>query len=233
MLLFSQCFAVACSIVVPILIAIYLGLHYEGKWKPLIFGALTYILFQMSLFMPLLSLILSNDTVSQWISAHYSLYLVLLSLVNTVLVELFRYLIIYIFLKHETTNLDGVAFGIGFGGFETAITVGMNVIISIMASSYIVKLGATSALMAEGVGQLCLLVLQVGWSLLIMQAIRTKKKKFLWICMGLEFVITCVSRLGQNVWHWNIWLLLLFMIAFALIMAMYIAQVFKIDQKKS
>lgn len=233
MLIFSQFFAICCSILIPLALVIYLGLHYEGKWKLLLFGALTYILFQIALFLPVVSLIANEPSVKAWISGHYALYIILLSLAGAALGELFRYLIIKVFLAHDTSNMDAVAFGLGYGGFETALTVGMNVIISLLASAYIVKAGASMAMLAEGVGQLCLLVMQIGWSLLIMQALRTKKKKFLWICIGLESFFNCISRLGQNVWHWNLWILLIVMIAFGLLMAMYIAQVFKMDQKEN
>lgn len=157
MLIFSQFFAICCSILIPLALVIYLGLHYEGKWKLLLFGALTYILFQIALFLPVVSLIANEPSVKAWISGHYALYIILLSLAGAALGELFRYLIIKVFLAHDTSNMDAVAFGLGYGGFETALTVGMNVIISLLASAYIVKAGASMAMLAEGVGQLCLL----------------------------------------------------------------------------
>ncbi|WP_300920025.1 YhfC family glutamic-type intramembrane protease [uncultured Dubosiella sp.] len=144
MLLFSQIFALLCSVFVPAGAAIWIALHYEGKWKIMLLGALTYIIFNIALFLPIVSMVTSFDPVSAWISTHRAAWLLLIALLTVVLAELFRYLVISLFIKYDTASLDAVSFGLGYGGFQTAMSVGVNVLISIILSSYIAKEGGNS-----------------------------------------------------------------------------------------
>ncbi len=227
MLLFSQLFTIACSVLLPLGCAIYLCIHEEGKWKLLLVGALTYVLFQMALFLPTLFLFTNSDAAQNWIAANYPLYIVFLSVFTPIFSELFRWLMIHVFSRNDTTLMDAFAFGIGYGGLETSLTIGMNVFLGMLIGAGKNIPNMSNLLLAEGVGQVCQLVLQVGYTLLIMQMIKTKNKTFLFIAIGIQILITLVSSLGQNIFHWNIWILLCIMVIFSLLAAMYIAQVYK------
>ena len=47
MYILSCIFAVLCSAILPITLTVILCAHYKGIWKPILFGALTFTVFQV------------------------------------------------------------------------------------------------------------------------------------------------------------------------------------------
>lgn len=227
MMLFSQIFAITCSMILPFLFALYLCIKQEGKWKILLAGALSYVLFEMAIYLPALSILSHIQEVNQFIQANPAGYVLLISIIQPLLAEAFRLLIISIFIRNDTTFYDALTFGIGYGGIACALSIGMNVLVGLITHIDEGSVNLSNLLLAQGIGQLCLLVLQVGYTLLIMKTIATKKKKYFWIGTGIEILVALMSNFGQTIFHLNIWIVLVGMLFFSLGIGFYIIQVGK------
>lgn len=215
MLLFSQIFVIACSMILPFLLALFLCIKQEGKWKILLAGALSYVLFEMAIYLPLLSILSQIKEVSQFIETNPIGYVLLVSFLQPLLAESFRWLIIYIFIRNDTTFYDALTFGVGYGGIASALSVGMNVLVGLLAHLSEGGSNLASLLFAQGIAQLCLLVMQVGYTLFIMKAIESKKKKYFWIGTGIEMLAALMLNFGQMIFQLNIWIILVGLLLFA------------------
>ncbi|MEA5151622.1 MAG: YhfC family glutamic-type intramembrane protease [Oscillospiraceae bacterium] len=201
---FISClFAVLCSIVLPAGAAALLCLRERRLVKPLLLGAGTFLVFQVLLRLPLIQLVLPKAGWYAVMSALYpGLYALFLGCTAALFEELGRFLVMRRFLRSSLRTADALAFGVGHGGIEAVLLVGINSVALLFSP---LPLAAPSLMFAAGVERLCTLVFHVCWSVMIMRAVRGKKP--LWLALALlthaalDTGAALASFAGVGVWY--------------------------------
>ena len=113
----SFIFMIVCAVVLPVALAVIFCVRGEENWKPLLFGALTYIFFQVLLRFPLLQMLFPQYSwFSGFSAANPALYALFLGGTAALFEEGGRFAVISLFLRKQRTTADGIAFGVGHGG---------------------------------------------------------------------------------------------------------------------
>ncbi len=199
--IFSCIFLIICSIILPITITVIFCVRKKEAWKPILFGALTFTFFQVILRFTLLNSILPNE---EWYiimsSAQPVLYALFLGGTAALFEEGGRFIVMSLFLKKQRSTLDGIAFGVGHGGIEAIFIVGINAVAMLLMSVFPAD---TGSMFAGGVERVSTIVIQIGFSVLVMKTVR--EKNYLWLILA--FVIHALIDFGAvmsagvlNVW---------------------------------
>ncbi len=214
--------AVLCALVLPVILSILLCVRHKPLWKPVLFGALTFTVFQMFLRIPLLGALSGQAWFLAFAGAQPLLYALLLSLTAALFEEGGRWLVISLFLKKQRSTTEGLAFGVGHGGIEAILLVGINVLLVLITSVFPDE---PSLLLAAGVERLSAMTLQVGFSIMVVRAVREKNRLWLLLAFALHTLVDLVAVYGMS--YLGIWPLEAVFVAFALGIAWFVVREFK------
>ncbi len=225
---FSSIFTIICSVILPITLAVVFCVRRKGIWKPILFGTLTFVVFQVLTRIPLLQLVLPNQP---WFitlaNTQPILYGLFLGSTAALFEEGGRYVVMSLFLKKHKSPSDGIAFGVGHGGIEAILLVGISAIMVLFTNPF----PTTPSLMfAGGIERLCTLVLHIGWSVMVIKSVREKNLWWLLIAfvthMLIDFgAVVFVSSIG-------VWALEAAILVVALMMAWFIVKEYKTYKDK-
>ncbi|WOO87887.1 YhfC family glutamic-type intramembrane protease [Mollicutes bacterium LVI A0039] len=193
--------AVLCSVVVPIGLSVYVIKKDQIYLKTVLVGALTFFISQVVIRIPLLGAI---QTQSVWaISLSITSPLVFglfLSLSAGVFEEVARYIAMTYILKNRRGTKQAIAFGIGHGGIEAILLVGINAIV--MLFMYIPSV-APQMIIASGVERLSAIAIHITLSVIVMKGVVNRRKVFLISAILLHtlfnFVAIYLSTIGSSV----------------------------------
>ncbi|MEA4893885.1 MAG: YhfC family glutamic-type intramembrane protease [Oscillospiraceae bacterium] len=183
----SSIFAIVCSFILPVVLAVIFCVRRKGIWKPILFGALTFIVFQVLTRIPLIQLVLP-----------YQAWYITLANTQPIICALFlggtaalfeeggRYLVMALFLKKNRSTSDGIAFGVGHGGIEAVLLVGIGAVIMLFTKPF----PSTPILMfARGIERVSTLMLHIGWSVMVMKSLREKNLWWLLLAFAMHTII--------------------------------------------
>lgn len=196
-------FAVSLIIcfVVPIAGIIFMQIKYKRSLIPFLVGAATFFISQIGIRIPILQVILPQQS---WFVDlqynHYLLYYVFLGVTAGIAEEVARVIAIKFCMKKSQRYCDGISFGLGHGGIEAILLVGISYIsllvvyIMFQNGTAMNMLGMTEPyysliaaqcnslsfanLIMGGIERISAMAMHIGWSVLIMTGI--KKGKTIW-----------------------------------------------------
>ena len=219
----SCIFVIICSIILPIVITVIFCVRKKETWKPILFGALTFTVFQVFMRVPLIQFALKDEA---WYilmsSAQPTLYALFLGGTAALFEEGGRFVVMSLFLKKQRSNLDGIAFGVGHGGIEAMFVVGLNAIAMLLMSTF----SATPSFMfAGGVERLSTMLIQIALSVMVMKTVR--ERNYLWLVLA--FVIHALIDFGAVMLSENlsVWTIEAVIFCFALISAWFVFSEYK------
>ncbi|MFP4439640.1 MAG: YhfC family intramembrane metalloprotease [Chloroflexaceae bacterium] len=223
--LVTSVIATLFNIIFPIVLAIWLTRRMGEKFKFVLYGALIFLVFQLLTRVPLVTLlgqqfgatIRQSDTL-RW------LWLGGLALTAGLFEEIGRYVGYRRLMRNDARNWrQGVLYGVGHGGFEAAVFVGILGVLGLINVIVLTQLDlATLGLSAEQqqqiAGQLQTVAEQPGWfpllaawerlwsmafhvglSLLVLQVFWRKQWRWLWLAIaahaGVNFIAAGVIPL--------------------------------------
>lgn len=185
----SSIFTIIIALVMPIAVFIYLAGKKDRYLKPLVIGALTFLIFQVLTRIPLLQLVLPNMTWYLVLSmTNPVLYALFLGLTAALFEELGRYVMIRWLLKNNRRWLDAWSFGIGHGGLEAVLLVGLNALLTLVLYGG-AEMTSPLLMAAAGLERLSAMTMHLGWSIMVMLSIRRKKAGYLLIAVFLHTVL--------------------------------------------
>ncbi|MCH3960738.1 MAG: YhfC family intramembrane metalloprotease [Solobacterium sp.] len=198
----SGIFTVLCTLVLPLGVSLYLCCCKKRLLKPVLLGAATFFVFQMLIRIPLIQLVLPN---MQWylkLEVSQPLFHALFLGVTAALAEeLGRYFVMTMLLKKNRRIEDGIAFGVGHGGIEAILLVGINTLFTVILSPASI---APGLMFACGIERLAAMAIHVGWSVMVMKSIREKKIRWLFLALFTHTIIDCgvsyASNQGLSIW---------------------------------
>jgi len=158
-------FALFISIGLPILVSIIFIIRSRIYFKPILLGVLTFLIFQIFTRVYLIQEILPSQVWYIVFTYQYPiLYVFLLSLTAGLFEECGRAIMMKYFMKKANIN-QAIAFGIGHGGIEAILLVGIALL---MTNPIFID---TQSLFMSGLERLSAMILHIGFSVLVYQAI--------------------------------------------------------------
>ena len=193
-------FSAVICFVMPVAFLIYFAASKKNLLKPYLLGALTFTVFQLILRIPLLQYVLPNMN-WYWTMSNVNpvLYILFLGITAALFENIGRYIIMKLFMKKQLSYENAVAFGLGHGGIEALILVGINVMASLIvfqsaANAFSVLLGTLERIFA--------VIFHVTASLLVMKSIKTANIFYLIIAVFLHALmdsgILLLANMGIN-----------------------------------
>jgi uncharacterized membrane protein YhfC len=202
------------SFLIPIGVFIYFRKKQKAAFKPVLIGILTFILFTQVLEKLLHYVVITNKIIPNPI-----MFTIYGALAAGIFEEVGRFIMYKAFLKKNRQWKDGVAFGIGHGGIE-AILIGGFTYINFFIYSQLINSGnfdqiasklpastvevIKNALMAPSytfllgsIERISALVLQIGFSIIVLYAVKERKNIYLLLAIILHAFIDFPAGLYQ------------------------------------
>jgi uncharacterized membrane protein YhfC len=186
------------SIGLPVLISIIFIYKSKTTFKPIILGGLTFLLFQVFSRVYLIQEFLPTQVWYILFTYQYPiLYIFLLSLTAGLFEETGRYLMMRYFLKKANIQ-SAIAFGVGHGGIEAILFVGISLI---MVNPMLIE---TSNLWMSGIERLGAMSLHIAFSVLVYQNVYHGKRWNVLIAITAHTLVNFISVYlminGVNLW---------------------------------
>ena len=228
-ILFIAITAIFC-ILLPFGLALYFLIRQKAHWISILTGMAVFIFFQLMIRLPLLQIVLPNTPLYGILTGNIWLYTSFLGFSASLAENLGRYLAFSTILRRRHLDWkNGVGYGIGHGGIEAAMLVGMSYVsnfficLSINAGRYdsviAPTLSANTASLLKsqlidtpsymflipGLERGLTLLIQIGLALIVMEGIR-KGKGLLYLLYAflihgiLDTSAGLLAAAGLNVW---------------------------------
>lgn len=182
------------TVVLPVLAAVVLARRDRGCLSPFLLGAATFGVAQYLLRMPLLRLLLQESLGFLLFSRTQPVwYALFLALTAALFEEGGRYLVMRCIMKRRGF-LDGVAFGVGHGGMESILLIGLPAL-SLLASPQEIS-GAMVLL--SGAERVFTMVIHVAFSVMVLRAARRRRIGGLLLAFALHTALNFIALLMQN-----------------------------------
>jgi len=200
------------SLIFPLLLAIWFCKKYKVPFTTVLLGALTFLVFQLILRIPILSILQpyypgTNPELKGWNLVLYSFFL---AFTAALFEEGGRVLVYKLFLKKKNDWSNAAAFGIGHGGFESISLVGFtyisNLILMAMINTGILNpandpTGAVSKavdllintspvmFLMAGIERVLAVIMHIGFSLLVVYGLSARKYLYVLYAFLAHFVL--------------------------------------------
>lgn len=211
------------SLFLPVGLAVYYYKKYRISLKALFTGAAVFILSQLVIRLPLLTY-LSGQSWFRTLMENNLFFSA--AIIGGLTAGLFeeggRYLGFRYFLHKELSWKNGLAYGLGHGGIESMIIVGLayvnNIVLSLMINSGTFEqfagphLGVNAALLksqltglppaiflAAGVERILTLIIHLAFSLIVLYAVKRRRPLFLLLAVMLHALLNAVAAYLQAV----------------------------------
>lgn len=205
MSLFALVFIFLATVILPIGMGLYFAIKKRAA-KPVLWGALCFLVFQVFTRIPLISYLSSYSAQWQLFSASQPfLYILLLAFTAGLFEEFGRYIIMRRFMKSPGFS-DGIAFGIGHGGIEALSIAGISYLYLIITQgpANAIFTGSSTLVLWAGFERISAMVLQVGFSVMVWQSVRFKKPLYLVLAIllhaAVDFLVPLMQLSGSAVW---------------------------------
>jgi uncharacterized membrane protein YhfC len=226
-------FTLLMSIGLPIGLAIYLCVKRKASPLAVLVGALVFVVTQVLIRIPLLQLS-SQMAWYQAMAANLVVIALFLSLTAGLFEETGRYLAFRFLLKNKLQTKNALAFGVGHGGIEAILLVGLS-FINNFAFSMMINAGTFDQVVAPalgasaetlksqlvglapesfavaGVERTLTILAHIGMSLLVYYAVRYGKVRFYFLALLahtlINFGVVMIAQLNNGIWLSELYLL--------------------------
>ena len=211
----------------PVALIIYFYRKHKISLIAVLLGAIVFFVSQIAIRIPLLSILGKQ----QWyIDMATNIYLIALFLALTagIFEEVGRYIVMKLFMKKSLNWKNGIAFGIGHGGIEAIIIVGLTllnyIVISMMINSGLFDSTIAATLppaiaeqirstlvdtptinfLGGGFERTMVIIIQIALSVMVLYAVKFKKPIYLLYAILLHAVVDAPTvvlvSMGLNIW---------------------------------
>jgi len=122
------------SIGLPIALVIWVMKKYRPGFKPIAIGMLVFFVVQMVVRIPIIQILSLSEDVQFFTANNFIVYVLILSVTAGLFEEGGRLLGFRLFLKKRREYKHGIAYGVGHGGIEAILLVGLSFIANIIFS---------------------------------------------------------------------------------------------------
>lgn len=215
------------SILMPIILVINFYKKERFSLMAVLIGAIVFLVSQVATRIPLLSYFSTQDWYRN-LSSNVAVMAVFLGLTAGIFEEVARFIAMKYFMKDKLEWKNGLAFGIGHGGIEAIVIVGMtlinNIVLSFMINAGIFEAAVASQLPPEAIAQvkaslvntsplyflaggyerIMTMAIQIALSIMVLYAVKLKKPVFLLYAILLHGIVDALAVIlanrGLNIW---------------------------------
>ena len=208
------------AITIPVVLIVAWKMYTKRSLVPFWVGIMVFIAFSRMLEMiPHSLFLLSSNPVSKAINGNVVLYVIYAATVAALFEETGRYLAMRLYMKKSLTKENSLMYGVGHGGMEAVMVVGISYISNLMVALMIngndfeslfaglddattaVTIDRLSALWTlpsyqfffAGVERISAMMLQIALSYLVYRAVKEKRMKFYGIAVGIHFAVDAAT----------------------------------------
>jgi uncharacterized membrane protein YhfC len=198
----------AAATILPIGAAVYLNRRYNTSWKAVAVGALIFILFQPVLRFPLLKLLQGtnwftyNSVINPWIIS------IVLGFSAAIFENTGRFIAFKFLLKNRLQWKNGIAYGLGHGGIEAILLVGMpliNAVIAAMSNPSLIN-QAPALYLAGGLERISAMTFHIATSLIVLYGVRNKKYRYLFYAILAHGILDSSIGFIKNIAVLEVWI---------------------------
>ena len=248
-------FTTLFTIFMPIAVAIFFHKKVKFKWGALFAGVIVFVLMQMVIRIPILQVVLPKMQWYRDMSENIWLYAIFLGLTAGLFEEIGRYIAFKTVLKKHLEWKNGVAFGIGHGGIESIIIIGLtylsNLYMSFMINSGLFDTTIAPTMPQElvtylknqliglpsyifivpSIERLFAFIIHIGFSVLVMLGIK-KGKGLLYLTLAvLLHMLLDAPAVILNSYGVSIWLIEAFILVSTIVSIVFIIKTGKKENK--
>lgn len=184
------------TLIAPVVVWIIYGVKNKGKgvWKAFVLGAAGFVLLQMIIRMPILNIVSLIPGFGTFVAEYYVVYCLILAMTAALFEVVARFGVAKI-LQKKINYEQGVAAGLGHGGIEAILIVGMtyinNLLYAIMINSgtFAQTIEAVAATDTTGTAEA---------QLLAIQASLVEAPSYLFYLAGYERVLTVIFHTAMS-----------------------------------
>lgn len=203
----------------------------QGLVKPFLLGAATFAVFQLATRIPLLALLQGQAWFVFFSMQHPAIYSLALGLSAALFEEVGRYIVMRLFMRKTTTWRFGVAHGLGHGGIEALLLVGLSYLVLLFSNPGVLVLAGPAQIFLAGLERLFTLIIHTGLSVMVLQSLR-KKSPWPLVCAllvhtALDAPLGLFTMAGLSVYAIEA-----FVGLFALALLIYIAAIVRLEKKE-
>ncbi len=203
MLFVGLLFGVVICFGVPIGGVVMLGRRKKGMGKAFLPGALAFVISQLLIRIPLLKFVLPQYAWYGVLQLNPWTYGLFLGLTAGLFEETARWIAICFFLKGKQEREHGLAFGLGHGGIEAIVLVGVPLLgaaLQLFTDKAALPFVGAGSLFIIGIERLFAITFHVGASLLVMYGVRRRKPFFLLAAIFLHTLLDAAVVILPAVW---------------------------------
>lgn len=241
-------------ILMPIALIVYFYKREKISLLAVLIGAITFVVSQILLRIPLITFLNTQEWYKA-LTSNVAFIAIFLGLTAGLFEEAARYIAMRYFMKNRLSWENGLAFGIGHGGIEAILLVGIgilnNIIVSIMINSGVFESLVGAKLAPEVVGQvksilintpsidflaagyerIMAMVIQIALSILVLYSVKLKKPLYLLLAILLHGVVDSPLVILTSM-KLNYWVIELYVTACAALGLAFIVKSYKARKKE-
>lgn len=160
-------------------------------WISFVTGMLAFTISQIVLRLPLLNMAQSKLSVRFFMMDHPVLYILILAFTAGLFEEIARYMGFTCIKKNHHSLYDALAFGLGHGGVEAMLIVGIP-LLQVQADIGDVSLALIERIFA--------MLAHVMMSLIVWYGVKEKAIRYLILAIFFHMGLDCYGLLGNNIW---------------------------------
>ncbi|MEG1002078.1 MAG: YhfC family glutamic-type intramembrane protease [Clostridium sp.] len=227
--IFMMAFTAIISIALPIVLIVIMRVKYKASLKSFFIGSAAFFVAVQCIEGPInYYLLVGNSNTSSLIMGNTIIYMLYGGLMAGIFEETARYICFRFILKDERRIQDGISYGIGHGGIEAILFVGVtyviNIAVSLMINAGVPVEGAMQGAYNQlsiipsynfglaGIERVCAIIIQIGLSIIVFNAVKYGKKSYYFIAIlihaFIDFPVALVQRGTLNVVVMEIMLIL-------------------------
>lgn len=181
-------FTILISIGLPLVTLLYA--FWKKHYIPYMLGVLAFVVSQILIRIPILNYLNGNSTAFSMFSVMQPvLFVIMLSLSAGIFEEIARFIAMRYFMKQRDWR-SGFLFGAGHGGIEAILIVGIPVV-SLLLSQTVA--GNTDSYFASGIERFFAMIVHIGLSFIVLQAVVQKKFRYVIFATLIHGVVNTIA----------------------------------------
>ncbi|WP_125154318.1 YhfC family intramembrane metalloprotease [Clostridium rectalis] len=188
---FVSIIGILITSILPVMISAILIKKYGSSWKVFAIGACVFFITQPLLRIPILKYLQFKPWFYSFIVTNFILYSILLGITAGIFEEVGRYIAFKLLLKNNLKWQDGVIFGLGYGGIEAFLFLGISCILNF----YTLNPSTLALGIIERIGAM---IIHIGMTMLVLYSVKYNNKKYLFYAIGFHTFVDAPIGIFQK-----------------------------------
>lgn len=180
---FERMFCIIISMFIclclPSVIAAVMIIRRKGSWKAFVLGIAVFMVFQIFTRLPLLEFLQTTGWFRLFSQANAIAYILVLAFTAGLFEEGGRFIGMRFFMNNNLTWNNGILFGLGHGGVEAFVLIGMPILISVISGDSAVSGAPPYMLLVSSLERALTILVHIGMTMMVLYGVKFRKVRFL------------------------------------------------------